>query len=349
MTYSRGRSAARVYAIWCLFAAPAAVTAQPAVAAPPPFDDVLRMVRPTGPECNFTQGSSGKCPGHPPPGWAKRDQDAERVKLVDWFDDLEFEGSSRAELRDPGVWLRIRHVKRSERHWPFNFSNPLDPKQRGLVVARIENLSMGTTGVFDRRYGTGRPNGVRREKYFYIVAFNYEPDPDPAHYFNDSYKVSTWRVFAIDTVRLANGKSVRRLEPLEANGIFRMCGMMHDPLVRAEGARFISCKSQEELTDIYRNNPRLAQRVSLSALFEAVMPSAAARTAPRGVGVSGARSAARQTQQQVAASLQTFLDDRGVGPLRAGDVQKLTRILYDTYLDPGWMPCGVGCCAADNR
>jgi hypothetical protein len=342
MVDSRGHDAARLYAIWCLLAVPVAAAAQP------PFNDVLRMVRPTGPECNFTQGSSGKCPGHPPPRWTKRDQDAERVKLVEWFDELDFKGSSKEVLRDPGVRLRIRHVEHSERHWPFNFSNPGDPKQRGLVVARIENLDM-STGVLDKRYGTGRPAGVRREKYFYIVAFDYDPDPDPAHYYNDSYKVSTWRVFAIDTVRLANGTSVRRLEPLDANGTFRMCGMKHDSLVRAEGAKFISCKSQEELSDIFRNNPRLAQRVSLSSLYQAVMPPAGAGTAPRGVGAAAAGSRARQTQQQVATSLQALLDRSGVGQLRAGDAARLTRILYDSYLDPGWMPCGVGCCTADNR
>jgi hypothetical protein len=307
----------------------------------PDFDKVIGNAKPRS--CKHVGSDVDACTGFVDAkidDWDKPANHAEIIKRLREVAPL-FQGTSAAVPRPAEdstktVELEIRHAMSAERLWVSDLA-------RAYVVARITNKSMNS-GLLDAFYKTGRPDGTRRERDFYVVAFDYRPDKQ--NYERGSYHVAKYKVFAIDTQLVSTGKGQTTMNFVlntTKEGSFRVCGEHHPPAARVEGAKFLPCEYTRTFAELVERNPQVWRALENGSIYEALTPQRLAAASPSGAPVVGGAD----FRTTVERSLDTFLKSRGTS-LRQEDVDAAVKILIAAMSSPGWMPCGVGCCTADS-
>lgn len=278
-----------------------------------------------------------------------------REAIAKWLvDSVEF----RTGYATPWPWGRdgnrtfyINHTLDSDRYFVPDIATA-PATERGMVVARI-SADMDRRKGPDAMYGVGHITGRNFRSEFYIVVDAY--DADERDFERGGYKVGRWFVLGVEDVRDGNNRRRTVASRVGKTGTFRLCAHPHDEQTRRYGAGFKPCVLASKLGQVLSANEGLRQALGSNSIFHAVAEVATtlqAESRPRGfetLALPSERSDltdARRTAY-VRPALDAFLKAKNVS-LQTADATALVAILVASLDAPAWMPCGVGCCAADE-
>lgn len=306
----------------------------PAAAPPPSFDAVMAAAKPATP-CTFDEGDN-RCHGFPHGDlWANRNTDAaSAIALAKWVRSLTFVKTKPAVFRPPSQALEIAQIDDIEKVWLQDVSTVPAAKQ-AVILARI---SADLSQPPDDAYGAGKRSfPVYRD--FYIVLDGYAPDK--VTYKHDSYKAGTFSIYTVGVVQGASTPEERLVQVGKLHGKFRICAAMHSQTVKDEGAQFLNCDAATRLSALVTASPQLANALGGRSLYQAI--------ATRDLLTRRDLLSPRESDRRRA--LTTGLDQFITGSRLEARTYRptLLQMLVATSDAPGWMPCGVGCCTADDR
>jgi hypothetical protein len=322
----------QLFLVGSLFARPAAAPA------PPDYIDVINAAKPAIP-CTLTGPEPLRCNGYPNPElWAYRTHPDSAKKLAAWAKTRVFVKRKPGAFRKPTQSLQVAQINDVEKFWLRTLEGA--PARRLPQVMFVASLSARMNQPPDDDYGAGKnKDGIPFFREFYIVIDGYTSDP-AGDYVRNSYKAGTFSVYGIGTFQGDDGPEDRLVLVGTEHRKFRICAAMHSPTVRNEGAQFKSCDAATQLSDLLKVNAPLASALAGRSLYQAVAPIDRAR-----IGVTSAEAPVRE--KALTEALDAFIQRHHLNAqvLR----QPLLTMLLDESTDPAWMPCGVGCCTADDR
>ena len=318
-----------------LFAVSSLMAGPMTAAADPTYDDVMSDAKPQMP-CTFDEQTS-KCHGFPRGDlWEKRNEPANAKALAEWARSLTFVKKKSAVYRPPKQALEIAQIDDIETLWLRNLGDVAKPRQAVFVAQISADLSQAP----DADYGTGKTNfPVYRE--FYIVIDEYIPDK--TKYKHDSYKAGTFSIYGVGTFQGSSGPETRLVQVGKLKGKFRICGQKHSDEVKKQGAQFLSCAAQMKQSVLLKDNPSLANALGNRSLHDAI---SRLDSLPSRRDLLSANAAIRRKAFQ--AGLDLFLPPARLDA-KSALASTLLKLLMDTSDSPAWMPCGVGCCTADDK
>jgi hypothetical protein len=213
-----------------------------------------------------------------------------------------------------------------------------------LVVARLDANAMKDP---DLMFGAGRYREQFRRS-FYIVVHDYSKETAEGPY--NSYAIARWSVIGLKDTTVA-GRRVLLATDMNKHGSFRICTIAHDDDTRKLGAGFNECDHAPAIARAAVSSRRLRATLRQRSIPSAVagfLPNVTAATTD-----SARMSILRSTSTEALfTAVGRFLTANRVPIAIARDsavrLAFATAARDDDREEPGWIPCGVGCCTADR-
>jgi hypothetical protein len=304
------------------------------VQAQPSYQDVINAAKPTS-RCTLDEGL-GRCHGFPHKDlWKTRTDPTSAKQLADWARALKWDKNKSAVYRPQKQALEIAQIDDIQRFWLPDLGSVTDVGKRAMFVAR---LSADMSQDPDDDYGAGRRTAPMY-KQFFIVMDSYAPDA--ATYTHDSYQAGTFSIFGVAS-RQVGDAPMDQLEqvPLNKTLYFRICAAMHSQAVKNQGAQFKSCDNATKESQLLKDNPPFADALRGRSIFDAI----ARLDFPNVRDLRSPNASLRQRAMTAGLDLLMTRSRSRADALRASAME----LLLGTSDDPAWMPCGVGCCTADD-